>query len=80
MEIVWSIVVGTAVGWVAGVVMKGGALGIVGDIVVGIVGAVAGGFLFGALGVTASGQIGAIVLAGVGAVLLLVFVRLLRRV
>jgi uncharacterized membrane protein YeaQ/YmgE (transglycosylase-associated protein family) len=43
------ILVGLIAGWLAGVVMKGGSYGIVGDIVLGIVGALVGGFLASAL-------------------------------
>jgi uncharacterized membrane protein YeaQ/YmgE (transglycosylase-associated protein family) len=37
--------VGLVAGWLAGMVMRGGDYGVVGDIVVGIVGALVGGFL-----------------------------------
>ena len=37
MEILTWIVVGLIAGWLAGLVMKGGGYGIVGDIVIGIV-------------------------------------------
>ena len=43
--IAW-LVVGLVAGWLAGLVMKGGGYGLIGDIVVGIVGAFVGGFVF----------------------------------
>ncbi|MGE5222274.1 MAG: GlsB/YeaQ/YmgE family stress response membrane protein [Omnitrophica WOR_2 bacterium] len=43
------IVVGLIAGWLAGMVVKGGGFGIVGDIILGVVGALVGGFLAGAL-------------------------------
>ena len=43
------IIVGLIAGWLAGLVMKGGGYGILGDIILGIIGAVVGGFLAGAL-------------------------------
>lgn len=50
MGILSWIIVGLIAGWLAGVVMKGGAgYGIIGDIILGIVGALVGGFLAGAL-------------------------------
>lgn len=79
MEIVWFIVVGIAAGWIAGVVMKGRGLGLVGNLVVGVVGALVGGFLFRMLGVTAGGLVGQIVIATAGAIILLALVRLIRR-
>lgn len=45
MSIIAWIVVGLIAGWLAGMVMKGGGYGVVGDIIVGIVGALIGGFL-----------------------------------
>ena len=45
MSLVAWIVIGLIAGWLAGMVMKGGGYGTVGDIVVGVVGALVGGFL-----------------------------------
>ena len=39
MELVWFILVGLIAGWLAGMIVKGGGYGLVGDIVVGILGA-----------------------------------------
>ena len=39
MEIIWFLIVGLVAGWLAGVLVKGGGYGLVGDIVVGILGA-----------------------------------------
>jgi len=40
MEFVWFVLVGLVAGWLAGVLMKGGGFGVIGDIVVATVGAV----------------------------------------
>ncbi|MDO8736198.1 MAG: GlsB/YeaQ/YmgE family stress response membrane protein [Thermoleophilia bacterium] len=58
-------------------IMRGGGMGIIGDIVVGVIGAVIGGYLFSALGVN-SGEswIGWILTALVGSVILLFIVNL----
>jgi len=45
MGILAWLIVGLIAGWLAGMVMKGGGYGVVGDIIVGIVGALVGGFL-----------------------------------
>lgn len=45
MNLLTWIVVGLISGWLAGVAMKGGGFGIVGDIIIGVVGALLGGFL-----------------------------------
>lgn len=80
MEFVWFIVVGLVAGWLAGVIMKGGGFGAVGDIVVGIVGALIGGWLFTKMGISSGGGlIGAIVVALVGAIILIALLRLIKR-
>jgi uncharacterized membrane protein YeaQ/YmgE (transglycosylase-associated protein family) len=80
MEFVWFIIVGLIAGWLAGVIMKGGGYGVVGDIIVGIVGALIGGWLFSTMGVsTGGGLLGAIIVALVGAIILIFLLRLIKR-
>jgi len=78
-SLVIFLVIGAIAGWLAGVVMKGGGFGLVGDIVVGIVGAVVGGWLFRVFGITAGGLVGAIITAFVGACVLLFIIRLIKK-
>jgi uncharacterized membrane protein YeaQ/YmgE (transglycosylase-associated protein family) len=75
--LIW-LLVGAVAGWLAGQVVKGSSFGLVGDIAIGILGAVIGGFLFGGV-VLVGGIIGQIISATIGAVLLLIAVRVLRR-
>jgi len=49
--IVW-LIIGAIAGWLAGLLVKGGGYGLIGDIIVGIVGALIGGWLAGALGIS----------------------------
>ncbi len=80
MNFIWFLIVGLIAGWLAGVLVKGGGFGIIGDLVVGVIGALVGGYLFGILGIGANGGlIGSIVVATIGAVVLLVIVRALKR-
>ena len=80
MEFVWFILVGLVAGWLAGVLVKGGGFGAIGDIVVGVLGALIGGFLFTLLGFSGGGGLlGSIVVATVGAVVLIVVLRLIKR-
>ena len=80
MNLLWFLVVGVVAGWLAGVLVKGGGFGIIGDLVVGVIGAVLGGWLFSTLGASAGGGLlGSIIVATVGAVLLLVVVRVVKR-
>jgi uncharacterized membrane protein YeaQ/YmgE (transglycosylase-associated protein family) len=77
--IVWLIVGGIA-GWLAGMVVKGGGFGLLGDIVVGIVGGLIAGWLLPHVGlVIGSGIIGAIIDSFIGAVILLIIIRLIKR-
>ncbi len=77
--IIW-LLIGAIAGWLAGQVLKGGGFGLVGDIVVGIVGAFIAGELFPRLGFSLGGGIvGAIISAAIGAILLLLVIRLVRR-
>jgi uncharacterized membrane protein YeaQ/YmgE (transglycosylase-associated protein family) len=74
------IAVGLVAGWLASAVV-GGGMGVVGDIVVGIVGAFLGGLLFRTMHWHSpiSGLAGTIFVAFIGAVLLLLVLRLIRR-
>ena len=77
--IIW-LVVGAIAGLLAGMVVKGGGFGLLGDIVVGIVGGFFGGWLLPRLGVHFGvGLVPLIVTAAIGAVVLLLTFRLLRR-
>ena len=57
------LVIGGVAGWLAGLIMKTGGLGIVRNIIIGVIGAILGGWLFGVLGISVGGQwLGALVL------------------
>ena len=76
--IIW-LLVGAVAGWLAGMVVKGGGYGLIGNIIVGIVGALIAGWLLPRIGVSiGGGVIGAIIHAFIGAVILLVILRLIR--
>jgi uncharacterized membrane protein YeaQ/YmgE (transglycosylase-associated protein family) len=77
--LIWA-VVGLIAGWLASALV-GGPYGVLGDIVVGIVGSFLGGFLFRSMHISAPfhGLAQTIFVAFVGAVVLLVILRLIRR-
>ena len=80
MSLLWFLVVGLVAGWLAGVLVKGGGFGVIGDLVVGVIGAFLGAFLFSTLGASAGGGLlGSIIVATIGAVVLLYIVRLVKR-
>jgi uncharacterized membrane protein YeaQ/YmgE (transglycosylase-associated protein family) len=72
-------VIGLIAGWLASAVV-GGGFGLIGDIIVGVVGAFVGGIVFRALHIGApfGGLAGTIFVAFIGAVLLLIALRLIR--
>ena len=74
------ILIGAIAGWLAGQLVKGYGFGLIGNIVVGIVGAFIAGLLFPAIGLSLGGGIlAAIIHATLGAVILLVLIRLVRQ-
>ena len=77
--LIWFLLIGLIAGWLAGQVMKGGGFGVVGDMIVGVIGALLGGWLFGVMGISAGGLIGSIITAFVGAVVLILLLRLIKR-
>ncbi len=79
-QVIVFLVIGGVAGWLAGLILKGGGFGLIGNIVVGILGALLGGWLFGVLGISVGGEwVGPIVTATVGAVLLLVIIGFIKK-
>ncbi len=79
MEFLWFCIIGIAAGWLAGMIMKGGGYGLIGDLIVGVIGAILGGFLFGLVGLTATGLLGSLITATVGAIVLIAILRFFSR-
>lgn len=77
--LLWA-VIGLVAGWLASVLV-GGGYGLVGDIVVGLVGSFLGSYLFQALRISTpfGGMAGTIFVAFVGAVVLLLLLRVVHR-
>src|SRR5690242_5890221 len=77
--IIW-LIVGAIAGWLAGMVVKGGGYGLIGDIIVGIVGGSIAGWLLPQIGIVIGGGfVAAIINAFIGAVILLIVLRLIMR-
>jgi uncharacterized membrane protein YeaQ/YmgE (transglycosylase-associated protein family) len=81
MELIIYLIVGAIAGWLAGVVVKGGGFGLIGDIIVGIVGGLLAGWLSAhVLNISiGSGIIGQIITSAIGAIILLLIIRLVKR-
>lgn len=76
------LLIGGIAGWLAGVVVRGFGFGVLGNIVVGIVGAFLSSWLFPRFlpGISlGGGWIGSILFAFIGAVILLLLIRLIKR-
>jgi uncharacterized membrane protein YeaQ/YmgE (transglycosylase-associated protein family) len=72
--------IGGIAGWLAGMVMRGRGLGVLGNIVIGILGAFVGSWVLGMLGIAIGGGIiSAILNAFIGAVILLFLIGLIKR-
>jgi len=78
MGILWYLVVGLVIGWIAGVLVKGGGGNLVWNIIVGIVGAEIGGWLARVLGMNV-GLPGSIIMAIIGAIILLLVLRVIKK-
>jgi uncharacterized membrane protein YeaQ/YmgE (transglycosylase-associated protein family) len=79
MWLIWTIILGILAGFIASKLVSGSGMGVLMDLVVGIVGSVLGGWIFTLLGLGAYGLIGQLVMAVVGAVVLLLLVRAIKR-
>jgi uncharacterized membrane protein YeaQ/YmgE (transglycosylase-associated protein family) len=81
MDIVTLLIVGLLAGLLASVAVGGVGYGLIGDLVIGVVGAFFGSWIFRALHITAplSGLGGTIFVAFIGAVVLLLLLRVARR-
>jgi len=80
MTIILIIIVGAVCGWLAGIITKSGG-GLIFDIIVGILGALIAGWLFGGGASILNGPLNlmAFLYSLLGAVLLLLVVKLIRR-
>jgi uncharacterized membrane protein YeaQ/YmgE (transglycosylase-associated protein family) len=71
--------VGIVAGWLAGKVVRGTGFGLIGDLVVGVVGAFLATLIFPRLGIhLGTGLVSEIVFSALGAIILLLVVRLVR--
>jgi len=80
MEILVTLLIGAAAGWLGSMIYKASSLGIIGNIVVGIIGSFVGYWLLGKLGINlGTGWIGAILTGAVGAIIILILLNLIIR-
>lgn len=71
--------VGIVAGWLAGLIVRGSGFGLIGDLLVGIVGAFIAAWLFPRFGIhLGTGIVEEIIYSALGAIILLLVVRLIR--
>jgi uncharacterized membrane protein YeaQ/YmgE (transglycosylase-associated protein family) len=80
MHLIWFVVLGAIVGWLAGKIMSGHGYGILWDIVLWILGSFVGGFVFSLIfGTQPTGLVISFIVALIGAIVLVALVRMVRR-
>ena len=82
MHIIIFLIIGGVAGWLAGLVIRGRGYGLIGDIIVGVIGSFIGAWLVGHvlhLNLGRSTLVGEFVAAIIGAGILTLILRLLRR-
>jgi uncharacterized membrane protein YeaQ/YmgE (transglycosylase-associated protein family) len=73
------LLVGLVAGWLAGQIVQGTGFGPIGDLIIGVAGAFIGGWLLPQLNIhVGSGTISAVINATIGALMLLLILRLVR--
>ena len=79
-SIIIFLIVGAIAGWLAGLIVKGFGFGLIGNIVIGIVGAFVAGFILPRLGLGfGGGFLISIVHATIGAVIVLVLIKIVKQ-
>ena len=73
------LIVGVVAGWLAGQIVRGGGMGIIADLAVGIIGAFIGSWLLPKMGIVlGTGLLAEIINATIGAIILLLIIRLIQ--
>jgi len=71
IDLLCFLLIGLAVGWLAGRIKTDQSSGLVGNLAIGVIGAVLGGFILPLVGLSAIGLLGSLTCATAGAILLL---------
>lgn len=79
LQLLYFLLIGLAAGWLASQITRGKGSGLWGNLILGVIGAFVGGPVLSLLGLHATGKIGSLVRAVVGAIVLIIVVRLIRK-
>lgn len=78
MEVLMTLVIGAAAGWLGSLIWKGSSLGLIGNIIIGILGSFVGSWLLAKLNFSlGSGLLGAILTGALGALVILIIINLI---
>ena len=78
MDILGTLIVGAAAGWLASIIYRGSGFGLIGNIILGIIGSFVGYWLLGKLAIhLGTGWIGSILTGAIGALIILILFNLL---
>jgi uncharacterized membrane protein YeaQ/YmgE (transglycosylase-associated protein family) len=75
-DVLFILLAGIVVGWLAGILVRGRGFGLLGDLAVGLVGSALGGIVFPIVGLGAHSSFGRLLMAIGGAILLVTVIRL----
>ena len=73
------VIIGAIVGWLAGLIVKGHGSGLLGNIAAGVGGSILAGYALPLLGISMGGTLGSFIAALIGAVALILIVRMIRK-
>jgi len=80
LGIIFNLIIGALAGWLAGRIVTGYGFGLLGNILVGIAGAFLAYYLLPRIGMNMGLLVGGVLRATLGAVVLLLLIRLVRRI
>lgn len=79
LSIILFLVFGAVAGWLAGLLVKGGGFGLIGNIIIGIIGGFIGGWLMSLAHIQKAGLLWELIVAVIGAALLLFVISLFKK-
>lgn len=79
LSIILFLVFGAVRGWLAGLLVKGGGFGLIGNIIIGIIGGFIGGWLMSLAHIQKAGLLWELIVAVIGAAVLLFVISLFKK-
>lgn len=79
LSIILYLLFGAVAGWLAGLLVKGGGFGLIGNIIIGIIGGFIGGWLMSLAHIQKAGLLWELIVAVIGAAVLLFVISLFKK-